>query len=446
MKKTIILFVAFMCAITASADLIKDGFVEYVPNFVRHTATITLLDFEKVNQEVYTLPSSIRYEDEEYVVTEIDERALKNGRKNTVCKKIIVPPSITVIGKAAFREFMNVKEIELQSQLVEIPISAFSLCESLETITLPEGVKVIGSKVFSGCKALKSINIPNSVTTIYDQAFSQTAIKEISLPEGMTTINDGAFENMKKLQKVTIPSSVTTIGDHVFKYCDRLSDISLPAHLQSIGDGSFGYCKSLVNITIPADVSAIGVQAFIGCSELIQMTFPGGIGFIGREAFKECSNLESLIFTGAIPPMISFSAFDFTKLTTVYVPRGCGKSYKENAGDGAYRPFLENINVVETDNDPDVTLMLMTVEEKHKILSAPFEGSREEVLIQQKYVELYNALSPNANSANNVILIYRIQKLFNRNLLEVIKKPLAKDLKAAKTTEDIQSAFSKYLR
>ena len=144
--------------------------------------------------------------------------------------------------------------------------------------------------------------------------------------------------------------------------------------------------------------------------------------------------------------MISFSAFDFTELTTVYVPRGCGKSYKENAGDGAYRPFLENINVVETDNDPDVTLMLRNIEEKHKILSAPFEGSREEVLIQQKYVELYNALSPNANSANNVILIYRIQQLFNRNLLEVIKKPLAKDLKAAKTTEDIQSSFSKYLR
>ncbi len=445
MKKIISICIAFLCAMTASAELIKDGFVEYVPNFVKHTATITFMDFLGVKQEVYTIPSSIKYEGEEYVVTAIASKALKNGRRNTTCKKIIVPSSITVIGEAAFREFMNIKEIDLQSQLEVISSSTFSQCESLETITLPEGVKEIGSNAFYGCKALKSINIPSSVRNIYDQAFSQTMIKEIVLPEGMTMIDDGAFKNMRRLQKVIIPSTVTQIGNYVFKCCERLSDIVLPPHLQSIGDGLFEQCNSLVQITIPSEVTSIGAYAFRACPELTQISLPGGLRFIGMEAFNACQNFESITFTGALPPRISFSAFDFTKLSTVYVPRGCAKRYQEGAGDGAYRPFLEKVNVVEMDQDPDITLMLIVVENMHKKLLA-YDGPNDEMFIVQKYVELYNALSPNANSVDNVMTIYQIQKLFYRNPLEAIKKPLAKELKAAKTTDSILAVFSKYLQ
>lgn len=447
MKKLISICIAFLCAMTASADLIKEGFVEYVPNFVKHTATITFMDFLEVKQEVYTIPSSVQYEGEKFVVTAIAQNALKNGRRNTICKKIIVPSSITVIGKGAFTEFMNIQEFVLQSKLEVIPSNAFSQCQSLETITLPEGVKEIGSKAFYGCKALKSIKIPNSVTNIYDQAFSQTLIKEIVLPEGMTIINDGAFENMRKLQKVTIPSTVTQIDNYVFKYCDRLSDIVLPPHIQSIGNSLFEGCKSLVQITIPEEVTSIGAYAFRECSELTQISLPGSLRVIGLEAFKGCENFETMTFTGAIPPRISFGAFEFTKLSTVYVPRGCVKSYKEEAGDSGYRPFLDNMNVVEMDQDPDITLMLAVVEEKHKILSNPNNGvSNEEALIFRKYVELYNALSPIANSVDNVMTIYRIQKLFNRNPFEAIKKPLSKELKGAKTTDAIYDVFKKYLK
>ena len=446
MKKIISLCASLLCAMTMSADLIKDGFVEYVPNFVQHTATITFMDFLEVKQEVYTIPSSVRYEDEDFVVTSIEENALKNGRRNTVCKKIIVPSSITVIGKAAFREFMHIQEIELQSQLEQIPISTFSQCESLETITLPEGLKRIGSKAFYGCKALKSINIPSTVTNIYDQAFSQTQIKELVLPEGMTVINDGALENMRRLQKVTIPSTVTKIENNAFAYDDRLSDIVLPPNLSSIGDKAFYGCRSLVQINIPATVNQIGVKAFEGCSELKQISFPAGFQYVGSEAFLNCSNLESISFIDAMPPTISFSAFQNTKLSTVYVPRGCAKSYKEDTGDGAYRPFLEDVNVVETDKEPDITLLLAIVEERHKKLSRPFEGSREETLVNQKYIELYNALSPLSNSVDNTKNIFRIQLLFNRNPFEAIKKPLAKELKGAKTTDAIYDVFKKYIR
>lgn len=442
MKKLISLCAAFVCAITVSAAIIKDGFVEYVPNFVKHTASITFLDFKEVNQEVYTLPSSVTYEGEEYVVTSISEGALKNGRRNEVCKKIIVPPTIKTIGKAVFRDFSNVKEIVLPPQLDAIQGSTFSLCGSLETIVLPEGIKTIGSNAFQDCRALTSINIPSSVTNIYSQAFERTSIKELALPEGMRVISAQAFYNMRKLQKIVLSSTIMKIEGSAFAYCERLSEIILPSHLQSIGHAAFQGCASLEQINIPSEVESIDAQAFIGCSELKQISFPGRLRLIGRESFLNCANLESVSFSGAIPPIISFSAFDYTRLYKVYVPKGCAARYKAT-GDGSYRPF-ENINITETDNDPDIFLMLAIVENRHKKILA-YEGSKEETLIVQKYAELYNFLSPDISSADKVQKIYHIQTLFYNNSFQTIKKPLSKELKSAKTPENIMVAFEKYL-
>ena len=49
---------------------------------------------------------------------------------------------------------------------------AFSSCEGLTSITIPNSVTSIGYQAFMGCKGLTSITIPNSVTSIGEGAFS----------------------------------------------------------------------------------------------------------------------------------------------------------------------------------------------------------------------------------------------------------------------------------
>ena len=48
---------------------------------------------------------------------------------------------------------------------------AFSGCNSLISIAIPNSVTSIGSHAFSGCNSLESITIPNSVTSIESYAF-----------------------------------------------------------------------------------------------------------------------------------------------------------------------------------------------------------------------------------------------------------------------------------
>lgn len=53
----------------------------------------------------------------------------------------------------------------------EIGEDAFSMCESLTSIEIPDGVTSICSYAFDSCTNLESITIPNSVTLIDELAF-----------------------------------------------------------------------------------------------------------------------------------------------------------------------------------------------------------------------------------------------------------------------------------
>lgn len=50
---------------------------------------------------------------------------------------------------------------------------AFSDCDTIKSVTIPEGVEYIGEEVFLACTSLETINIPNTVTSIGSNAFGE---------------------------------------------------------------------------------------------------------------------------------------------------------------------------------------------------------------------------------------------------------------------------------
>lgn len=60
--------------------------------------------------------------------------------------------------------------------------------------TLIEGAKVIEKEAFSECNSLKSVIIPNSVTIIEDWAFlGCCSLRSIDIPDSVTKIGVSAF-------------------------------------------------------------------------------------------------------------------------------------------------------------------------------------------------------------------------------------------------------------
>ncbi len=176
---------------------------------------------------------------------------------------------------------------------------AFSDCESLTSITIPNSVTSIVDSVFDYCTSLTSITIPDSVTSIGNGAFRYcSSLTSITIPNSVTSIGSHAFDHCESLTSITIPNSVTSIGSHAFYHCSSLTSIIIPNSVTSIGSGAFKYCSSLTSITIPDGVTSIGSYAFDHCESLTSITIPNSVTSIGKEAFYCCKSLTNITFNG----------------------------------------------------------------------------------------------------------------------------------------------------
>ena len=128
---------------------------------------------------------------------------------------------------------------------------AFSQCNSLSSITIPNSITTIGQYSFYYCNSLTSITIPNSVTSIESYIFSNcSSFSSISIPNTITSISSGMFNACSILTSITIPNSVTSISSRGLYYCKSLASITIPNSMLSIHNSSFEGCYSLATITI----------------------------------------------------------------------------------------------------------------------------------------------------------------------------------------------------
>ncbi len=207
---------------------------------------------------------------------------------------------------------------------------AFSGCDGLTSVTIPDGVEVIEVSAFEGCSGLTSVTMPNSLTTIGEYAFEDcTGLTSVTIPEGVTSIKDSAFCDCIGLVTVTISSTVTNIHSYAFDGCSGLMAFSV-ADANTVYSSANGLLlskdgKTLVKgvkgeVTIPGGVETIGDSAFWGAG-LTSVVIPASVTVLDQYAFGDCALLSEI----AIPPSVTaigFHAFGSTPLTTVHVGAG----------------------------------------------------------------------------------------------------------------------------
>ncbi|MDE6781998.1 MAG: leucine-rich repeat protein [Ruminococcus sp.] len=154
----------------------------------------------------------------------------------------------------------------------EVVISGFD--KSVRDVVIPseiEGLPVtkIGDYAFSSCDGITSVTIPDSVTSIGNDAFHGcSGLTSVTIPDSVTIIGDSAFYNCSGLTSVTIPDSVTSIDSYAFYNCTGLASVTISDSVTSIGNSAFYGCRSLTSVTIPISVKYIGVFAFEDCNKL----------------------------------------------------------------------------------------------------------------------------------------------------------------------------------
>lgn len=118
----------------------------------------------------------------------------ENAFKNSKIKTLVIANTITEIKDYAFWGNHRLESIEFSNSLKTIGKSAFSECDTITEINLPDSLEKFeshidsegkeygsGSYAFSGCTKLTKVNIPKNLTALYDDTFEDTAITEVKM-------------------------------------------------------------------------------------------------------------------------------------------------------------------------------------------------------------------------------------------------------------------------
>ena len=197
---------------------------------------------------------------------------------------------------------------------------AFGTCKELESIQIPNTLKIIGSGSFVGCCKLKSVVVPNSVTAIYAAAFWKCAsLVEVILSTSLKMLGNTVFADCVNLKKIDIPKGVSHIRGSAFSGCEELEEAVIPDSITEIGDSAFCGCQNLKSLYIPKSVTSIGDSAFAG-SSIQTISIPDSVTLIGRSAFR-FSSIKSIVLSNNLKCIGAF-CFNSTHLREVVIPDG----------------------------------------------------------------------------------------------------------------------------
>ena len=111
------------------------------------------------------------------------------------CRELYVADGVTSIGEYSFEGCSKLAKIRLSNNLSSINDYAFSGCISLTDFTLPDDSLIdIKTGAFTWCEQLRNIVIPNSVELIEKYAFAFcTRLNTVIIPKSVTIIAENAF-------------------------------------------------------------------------------------------------------------------------------------------------------------------------------------------------------------------------------------------------------------
>ena len=176
-------------------------------------------------------------------------------------------------GGRPFSNCKNLTEFVFGEEVEHIPAYLCYNLTLLNTIVIPNSVTSIGKGAFAYCTGLTEVTIPNSVTSIGSRAFfSCTGLKKVTIGNSVKSIGNEAFPHCTSLTAITIPNSVTSIESGTFYSCTSLKTVTIGNSVKSIGSNAFSSCTSLTAITIPNSVTSIGDETFYNCRSLEHVT------------------------------------------------------------------------------------------------------------------------------------------------------------------------------
>lgn len=167
-----------------------------------------------------------------------DENTIWNEQFINNTKYIIIDDGINNIGREMFALLENLESLTISSTVSRIG-TGFALYTNLKRIEVSDlnpyfssNNGVLFNKDKTNLICYPNINseinysVPKTVTELLPYAFSiDNSIKTLSLPNGLTTIGTEAFYGCRNIERITIPKTVTSMPQRLFSNLTNLEKI-----------------------------------------------------------------------------------------------------------------------------------------------------------------------------------------------------------------------------
>ena len=271
---------------------------------------------------------------------------MEHWTNNTYHGDVIIPATVThggktytvrSIGNSAFSEWYDDEDkqkvsyapltsVKLPSTLVRLGDGAFSLCQELKAIDIPEGVKLIDD-CFYGCTGLTELTIPASVDSfnVYSMSGCDN-LRKLTFKDGETDLRlngqhtyNGYYPIDPNIEELYLGRQTT--GNYITVAYSSLKALTIGKYVREIASLQFIGNEGVTTLTFasPSRLKTIGKAAFNNMKALVTVTLPDGLETLGEDAFSYCENLAT-IDLGPTLKVIGNSAFSYTGLTELTIP------------------------------------------------------------------------------------------------------------------------------
>ena len=237
-------------------------------------------------------------------------------------ESIIVPDSVRYLGDAAFLFCIKLESVTLGNGIAYIGNTVFSysafynnesnwendglyigkyllnVSENVgEVFWVKGGTEVIADCAFSSCEKLVSVMLPETITSIGETLFYECPLIENIVVNGNGGVYSSEYGVLYKGNslavypqgkadaKFNIPAGTDNICDYAFLDNQNLKNVILPDSVKSIGNSAFSGCSALTSVTIGENVKSIGIYAFFNCLSLKSIKLSDTTTEIGDSAF-----------------------------------------------------------------------------------------------------------------------------------------------------------------
>ncbi len=238
---------------------------------------------------------------------------------------IDLPASVTTIGADAFAS--SALHNFVGNGVKEIGDRAFSSCNALTVITLPDGASKMGDRVFAGCLVLESVVMP-SVAELGNQTFvGASKLSSVRFGDETTTIGSETFAGTALTVVDLSNTAINSIGVGAFRNCLKLTEIKLPSSATRIDDYAFSGCKALKTVAGIERITHFGAQAFYNSAlPTLNLAVAKYVGYMAFAAYEDESTMAkkqtAAYTTLSIPVVETIESYAFFNggMSTVSIP------------------------------------------------------------------------------------------------------------------------------